>query len=452
MPFKKQIIFILFSILFAFNIKTAAFSDEEMRGVWVSTVLNLDYPSSPTASSSALKQQADSIIAGCYSMGINNIFLQVRPCSDALYKSQIYPWSKYLTGTQGTPPEDDFDPLAYWIIQAHKKNIKIHAWLNPYRVTKNNDANNSEYNSLAESNPAKQHPEYLVKYTDNQYYFNPGLPEVRELLVEGALEIVNNYDVDGIHLDDYFYPGTGFNDTASFTEYGTEFSSIDDWRRNNTDLLIQELNTRLHEADPNIEFGVSPSGIWANNTTMAEGSATSGSESYTKLYADTRKWAVNGWVDYIAPQIYWNIGYGVADYRILANWWAEQLQNSHTKLYIGMADYRCSDAKPTDVWYGTEEIERQLALNRQIPKISGEIHFRYGLIAGSPLQSCLSGFYSAAQSASEGKHPKPLNILPKNEPAESSFPPLAILYAITALISALFLIRNLYKFLYKKGR
>lgn len=400
MRFKKIIALIVMTAVFFEGFGVAAScAGDEMRGIWVSTVLNLDYPTAGTTSETALKAQADEIIAGCESMGINNIFLQVRPCSDAFYKSSIYPWSMYLTGAQGTAPENGFDPLAYWVSAAHSKGLKLHAWINPYRVTKNNDANDTEFNSLAANNPAVLHPEYIIKYTDNQYYFDPGLPEVRSMLVEGALEIVNNYDVDGIHLDDYFYPGTGFDDSVTFAKYGSGFTSIEAWRRNNVDLLIKELNTQLHAADPDIEFGVSPIGIWANKSTMADGSATTGNESYTSLYADTRKWAQSEWLDYIAPQIYWNIGYTVADYQVLANWWAEQLANCSTKLYIGMATYRSSGAAETSVWYGTDEISRQLALNRQISKISGEIHFRYGLVKGNTVMAnFLTSYYGGGST------------------------------------------------------
>ncbi|MCD8214915.1 MAG: family 10 glycosylhydrolase [Clostridiales bacterium] len=376
-----------------------SYGEEEMRGIWVSTVLNLDYPTMPTTSADTLKAQADEVIAGCVGMGINNIFLQVRPSSDAIYNSSVYPWSSYLTGTQGTAPENGFDPLEYWVSACHAKGIKLHAWINPYRVTVNNDEVDTEYNSLSENNPAKLYPDYVIKYSNNQYYFDPGLPEVRALLVEGALEIVNNYDIDGIHMDDYFYPGTGFGDSVTFAKYGSGFTSIDSWRRNNVDLLIKELDSKLHEADPDIEFGVSPSGIWANKTTIAEGSDTSGNESYTSLYADTRKWAQNEWIDYIAPQIYWNIGYTIADYQVLANWWAEQLEGVSTKLYIGMATYRSNGAAETSVWYGTDEISRQLSLNRSISKITGEIHFRYGLVKGnSQMANFLTSYYGSTSS------------------------------------------------------
>ncbi|MCD7854330.1 MAG: family 10 glycosylhydrolase [Clostridiales bacterium] len=403
MKFKRFLALLLLTAVFFQSLSIVASCEgDEMRGIWVSTVLNLDYPTAGTTSEATLKQQADEIISGCKSMGINNIFLQVRPCSDAFYKSNIYPWSMYLTGTQGTAPENGFDPLEYWISTAHSSGIKVHAWINPYRVTKNNDANDTELKSLAANNPAVLNPDYIIKYTDNQYYFDPGLPEVRSMLVEGALEIVNNYDIDGIHMDDYFYPGTGFDDSVTFAKYGSGFTSIEAWRRNNVDLLIKELNTQLHAADPDILFGVSPTGIWANKSTMAEGSDTTGNESYTSYFADTRKWAQSEWLDYIAPQIYWNIGYTVADYQVLANWWAEQLADCSTKLYIGMATYRSSGASETSVWYGTDEISRQLALNRQISKISGEIHFRYGLVKGnSTMANFLTSYYGSGTSSSD---------------------------------------------------
>ena len=393
---KKRIIALFLALVFSLQCfcTITAWGEEEMRGVWVSTVLNLDYPKAPTTDPSTLKQQADSIIDGCDKMGFNNIFLQVRPCSDAFYKSDTYPWSAYLTGSQETAPQDDFDPLEYWIEEAHKRGIKLHAWINPYRITKTNDTDDREYKSLARNNPARLHPEYIIKYSDGQYYFDPGLPVVRRLLVDGAVEIVENYDVDGIHMDDYFYPGTDFGDSMTFAKYGSGFTSIDAWRRNNVDLLVRELDTKLHEADSDIDFGISPAGIWANKSTSPDGSDTGGNESYTSHYADTRKWAQNGWVDYIAPQIYWNIGYSVADYKILASWWANQVKDCDTRLYIGMATYRSSGAAQNSVWYGTDEIKRQLELNRQTYGVDGEIHFRYGLIdSNEPMKSFLTSFY-----------------------------------------------------------
>lgn len=357
--------------------ESSSSADEEMRGIWVSTVYALDYPESYTTDAGALMQQADEVLDNAKEMGMNAVFLQVRPSSDALYDSAYYPWSRYLTGTQGVAPQNGFDPLRYWVQAAHQRGMELHAWINPYRVTRSGIA---EYDQLSADNPAKQHPEWLVLYEGN-YYFDPALPEVRQLVVNGALEIVRNYDVDGIHLDDYFYPGQNFDDADSYARYGGAFDNIGDFRRDNVNQLIRMLDEQLHAADPDLSFGVSPSGIWANNTTLPEGSATRGAESYSMYYADSVYWAREGIVDYLAPQIYWNIGYSVADYSVLAEWWSNILADTGVKLYIGMADYRSAQASGTDdVWYGTAELERQLDLNRATDGIDGEIHFRYRLM------------------------------------------------------------------------
>ncbi len=354
-------------------------SSDRMNGVWVATVANLDYPVKATTSSESLKAEADEIISNCRDLGFNAIFLQVRPASDAIYKSSIFPWSQYLTGSQGTAPDNDFDPLEYWVSKCHENNIELHAWINPYRATRNSNG----LDSLANSNPAKQHPEYMVRYSDGNYYYNPALPEVRQLLVDGVMEIVNNYNVDGIHMDDYFYPGQNFDDDEAYAEYGNG-QDIGDWRRENVNTLIKEINTNVKASGKDIDFGISPSGIWANKSNSSLGSDTRGSESYYNLYADTRKWALEGWIDYICPQVYWEIGHSTADYETLAYWWANTLADCDTKLYIGLADYKCDGVDSSSVWYNGKAIQQQLALNNSIPKISGEVHFRYQLIVDNP--------------------------------------------------------------------
>ena len=370
--------------------KLAEVETQEMRGVWVATVRNIDYPSiEGTTSSAELKAQADTIISTCAALGINNIFFQVRPTCDAYYKSNIFPWSRYLTGAQGVAPDSDFDPLAYWIKQAHANGIKIHAWVNPYRVTRDNDAVDTEWNTMiAASNPAKQHPEWVVRHNDN-YYLNPGIPEVQQLVREGIMEIVNNYDIDGIHFDDYFYPNENsgpFQDDVTYATYGAGFASKADWRRNNVDTLVQSINPMIKAVKPNVVFGISPSGIWANKKDVSLGSNTDGQGSYTALYADTRKWAIENWVDYIAPQLYWTIGYDKANYKTLVNWWADQCRYSDTKLYIGMGDYRTQTTDATSDWYGGKGIamiRKEMELNDTIDVIEGEIHYTYNTLAGS---------------------------------------------------------------------
>ena len=368
-----------------------------MKGVWVASVYNLDYPSSTTTDTWKLKEEALTILDNVHSMGLNAVFLQVRPSADALYKSEIFPWSKYLTGTNGLAPKNNFDPLTFWVEEAHKRGIELHAWINPYRITKNGD---SEYAALNVNSPAKLHPEYVVRHSDGNYYFNPGVPEVRKLVVDGALELVQNYDIDGIHMDDYFYPGTSFEDTKTYKTYGNGMS-LEDWRRNNVDLLVQELNTELHKADKDISFGISPFGIWANAKNNPLGSNTNGTESYYSHYADTRKWALNGWVDYIAPQIYWEVGHKSADYKTLLDWWTTTLKDCNTKLYIGLADYRSDEAtKSSSVWYNGNEIKRQMEMNDAAKVVDGEIHYRYSsLISKDALSKLLKEKYSEREIA-----------------------------------------------------
>lgn len=355
-------------------------------GVWVATVTNKDFPKVGTVDDNTLKKETDYIINTCAELGIDNIFLQVRPCSDALYKSDIFPWSMYLTGKQGLAPNNNFDPLAYWIEKAHAKGIKIHAWINPYRVTKENDSSNAEYKALSPDNPAVKYSKYLIKYNNN-FYYDPAIPEVRQLIMDGICEIVRNYDVDGIHFDDYFYPGPDFNDDASFKKYGAGFSDKAAWRRDNVNKLVSAVGPTIKKLKPSILFGISPSGIWLNKSTDPQGSDTYGNESYKNLSADTLKWAKEGWVDYIVPQIYWEIGFKIADYQILANWWAAKLKNSKTKLYIGIPDYRLAD-DPSQKWQGTtgvNHIVKQLNLNDTISKISGEVHFNFSTLASNRL-------------------------------------------------------------------
>lgn len=392
----KTMTAMLVSLMTVLCIVCNTYADNEMRGMWISTVYNLDYPSTPTTDSEKLKKEADEILDSCKAMGINNIFLQVRPNSDSLYKSSIYPWSAYLTGQQGLEPSNDFDPLSYWIEGAHGRGMKLHAWINPYRATKVNSSTENALTGLASSNPLVQHPEYAIKYTDGNYYYNPALPEVRQLVINGIMEIVNNYDVDGIHMDDYFYPGADFKDDTSFQQLNGGFTDKGDWRRNNVNLLISGIKMSIDASGKNVEFGISPSGIWANSSNNTLGSNTAGNESYYAHYADTRKWALEGMVDYIAPQIYWEIGHPKADYKVLVNWWADTLKNAPAKLYIGIADYKSYNiTNPQSVWYGCDEIIRQMTLNKNTPKVGGEIHFRYKMIKSIPnMADKIGQFYS----------------------------------------------------------
>lgn len=376
----------------------------EMRGVWVSSVYNLDYPSSPTTDSDKLKAEADEILDNCVKWGLNAVFLQVRPSGDALYKSDLFPWSKYLTGSVGTAPQDGFDPLEYWVEAAHKRGLELHAWINPYRITRSKD---TEWNSLPSTHPAKMNPDWVVKYSDGNYYFDPGIPEVRDLVTRGAVEIVQNYDVDGLHMDDYFYPGTDFNDAATYQKYGSSFSNIADFRRDSVNQLVAQLDTAVHNIDPDIQFGISPSGIWANKSTDPRGSNTNGSEHYVSSYADSLYWIENGLVDYIIPQIYWEIGHKLADFATLADWWNDAVAGSDVHLYIGMGAYRCAD-NPTGVWTTTDPLFDSLAYLENKDNVGGCVFFRYGSIpAVSGMADRLTSWYSTVHN--ENTAPNPSN-------------------------------------------
>lgn len=358
----------------------AAASKKELRGVWVASVYNLDYPAKSTTDPAALKAEADSILENCANLGLNAVFLQVRPACDALYPSSLFPWSQYLTGKQGTAPAGGFDPLAYWVSRAHALGLELHAWINPFRVAKGGDA---AWNRLSPQNPAVRNPDWVVRHEDS-FYLNPGLPEVRELVVQGAEELVSRYEVDGVHLDDYFYPGADFRDNDAYAKFGRGFSNVGDWRRDNINQLVQTLDRRLHRISPSLSFGISPSGVWADKSSLPEGSNTTGGyESYYETYADSRKWVKQGWVDYICPQIYWEIGHPSMDYATIARWWADTVRGTGVKLYTGMADYKAGDSSPSSPWHGAAAMQKQLELNAGLSGVSGEVHFRYRLIRGS---------------------------------------------------------------------
>ena len=390
--------------------QAAGSEPQEMRGVWVSSVYNLDYPTKATTSASALQSEADRILDNCVAAGLNTVFLQVRPTSDALYDSDIFPWSHWLTGEQGAAPANGFDPLEYWVEGAHARGLELHAWLNPYRVTRDKN-----WDALDPSNPAKQHEDWVVQYSDGNYYYDPGIPEVRDLVAEGAAEIVRKYDVDGIHLDDYFYPGSDFNDAATYETYGADFDNIADWRRDNVNQLVAQLDEELHDLDPDLAFGISPSGVWANRSTDPRGSDTrGGNESYVKAYADSLAWIEAGTVDYIIPQIYWEIGHSAADFATLTDWWIEQTKGTDVKLYIGLAAYKCHDSD-TPTWTTTDPIFDSLEYIAEHPAVSGAVFFRYGsLEAVSGLRDGLAAWYRqdhTPESASESSFPDEKNVM-----------------------------------------
>lgn len=358
--------------------------DEPLRAVWIASVYNIDFPSANDLTVEALKTELDTIVDNTAAIGANALFFQVRPTTDALYRSDIFPLSRWLVPKEGASLAGDFDPLAYLIKQAAEKDIGVHAWLNPYKVTRGSAANPAfDLSYMAADNPLRQYPDILVYHSNGEVYMDPGEPQSRKLILSAVEELLTKYDLAGIHYDDYFYPDGDFEDADSFRKYGQDFASVEDWRRDNVNTLIKETYELVKSIDDDLLFGVSPAGVWANRSSTPLGSATwGGSETYYSHYADSRKWVLEGWLDYITPQIYWNIGYEPADYAVLIQWWAELTRETDVALYPGIALYKLGDASQSAAWLECEEIIRQLELNRSLG-IEGECFYGYGKIRGN---------------------------------------------------------------------
>lgn len=337
----------------------------EFRGAWIQTVGQSRYRQ---MNSAAMKHYLKEMVRKLDEAGINTVIFQIRPEADAFYKSDLEPWSRFLTGEQGKAPDDpDFDPLVFIINECHQRGMEFHAWLNPYRVKTNTS------NQLASNHIYWTYPERFVQY-GNQLFFDPGLPENRSFICGVVRDIVSRYDVDAIHMDDYFYPypiaGEQFPDDRSFSLYAANqgFSGHQraDWRRNNVNLLIQEIKYTIAGTKPWVRFGISPFGIYRNKRSDADGSDTNGLQNYDDLYADIKLWVEKGWIDYNLPQLYWEIGHTAADYTTLLNWWSEH--NFGQQLYIGQDLKRSIDKNELDV---------KIAQTRAITQVHGNCYW-YG--------------------------------------------------------------------------
>lgn len=345
---------------------------KEMRGVWIASTLNINFPSKQGLEVSQLKEELDKIVENVSDIGFNAIFFQVRPCADALYNSEIFPTSVYLTGEQGKTLSDNFDCLEYLIQKASENSIDVHAWVNPYRVT----MYDGDEDKLCDTSPAFVNPEYTVKYADGKTYFNPAIPEVQDLVVDGVKELVTNYpDLAGIHFDDYFYPypkdNAEFDDAKEYEKYGNGKDKAQ-WRRDNINALIQKTYNAIKSINPDCSFGVSPFGIWANNTsdTYVRGSDTVGLEAYTSLYCDALAWVRGGYVDYIAPQNYWSFSTAATPFDNVARWWNANLDGTGVDLYMGHAAYKAGD-------YQRGELAQQVEFSRSLMSYKGSIFYGY---------------------------------------------------------------------------
>ena len=298
----------------------------EFRGAWLHTVYQSQYKNMGTEKCKAyLRSQLDSL----QMMGVNAVLFQVRPQSDAFYDSRHEPWSRFLTD-DGKATSPYWDPLEFMVKETHDRGMELHAWLNPYRVT------SSAKQTLTKGHIYHKYPKRFVRY-GGKLYFNPALPENREFICKVVEDIVSRYDIDAIHFDDYFYPypiaGKEFPDAADYAKYGKGMKR-DDWRRKNVDLLIEDVNRTIKKLKPWVRFGISPFGIWRNKKSDPRGSDTNGLQNYDALYADVLLWEKNGWIDYLLPQLYWELDHKSASYRVLVEWWNENAGKSR-HLYIG---------------------------------------------------------------------------------------------------------------------
>ena len=320
----------------------------EFRGVWIASVYNIDWPKT-LDNTEAQKQEFIEILDKLQSLNINAIFVQIRPTSDALYKSYLNPWSKYLTGEQGKYP--GYDPLQFMIEETHKRNMEFHAWLNPYRIT----TQGTDLNELAPNNPARIKPEWVLEF-NNALFYDPENIEVIEYVAVTVYEIIKKYDVDGIHFDDYFYP----------YDYPLPEGEVANNRREAVNNLIRTIYKVIKSTKPSVQFGVSPYGVWKNKSSDLIGSESNSLESYYDLYMDTLTWIDENTIDYIAPQIYWSTDNNDSNYEVMVSWWNDVVKDSGVRLYIGQ------NINDLDI---ASEIYKQIEINREYEYVSGNILF-----------------------------------------------------------------------------
>jgi len=352
--------------------KTPVDPGEEMRGVFIATVANINFPSKPGLSEAELKNELDIIVETSRSTGFDTLYFQVRPTGDAFYKSAVFPSSRYLMAQEGDALT--FDPLSYLIEQCALYDMQVVAWVNPYRVTNINASSKEQaLASLSEANPARQNPHWTVFY-DGKLYYDPALPEVQKLILDGVKEILE-YGVAGVLYDDYFYPypvsGQSFDDSASFSSLG-EGKTLGDFRRENVNALIHATFDAVKAKNEEMTFGVSPFGIWQNTSSHPGGSATNGTEAYSAIFCDALAWIEGEYVDYIAPQIYWERGHKAADFSTLARWWSAQVDGTSVRLYIAHAAYKVGDFD-----LGAEEIVQQIRYARAYMGSYGNIQYGF---------------------------------------------------------------------------
>jgi len=350
----------------------------EFRGVWIATVDNIDWPARGDYNSDSQKAAFIKLLDMHKRNGMNAIIAQIRPAADAFYPSQYEPWSEWLTGKQGAAPVPYYDPLDFMITETHKRGMEFHAWMNPYRA---------EFligkSSIAPSHITKVHPEWFLVYGDKRY-FDPGNKDVQQYVTNIVKDVVHRYPVDAIHFDDYFYPyripGKEFPDNLNYIKYGG-LMSRDDWRRSNVDSVIVMLSRVIKSENPKCQFGISPFGVWRNeNKDPVNGSKTNGAQTnYDDLYADILLWLKNGWIDYVAPQLYWEFGHKVAPYELLVDWWSKHTYGRNC--YIGLGIYRVNS---NAAWKDKTQLPRMIQTLRNTPNIQGMVFFSSKTFESNP--------------------------------------------------------------------
>ena len=371
---KLPLSLLLFLLLFAVvsvPVKAEQPLKREFRGAWIQAVNGQFIGMSTNEMQQTLTAQLDAL----QKAGINAIIYQVRPEADALYMSYYEPWSRYLTGEQGVAPAPYWDPLQWMIDECHRRGMELHAWINPYR------AKTKGTKELGLKHPYKSNPERFVHY-DGMLIFNPALKENRDYICTIVTDIVRRYDVDGLHIDDYFYPypvpGLEFDDEQAFRADSRGFTDKGDWRRDNVNLLVEQLHHTIRGVKPWVKFGISPFGIYRNQKSDPEGSATNGLQNYDDLYADILLWIDKGWVDYTIPQLYWEIGHKAADYETLVGWWAEHAAGR--PLYIGQDVMRTVKAADAD-YPSQHQQARKMQLQRSYKSIGGSCQWPASAVA-----------------------------------------------------------------------
>ncbi len=372
---KKHFIFLFIAFLAAAG--TTAQVKKEFRGVWVATVDNIDWPTKGNFNSEQQKEEFRALLDMHQRNGINAIIAQIRPATDAFYPSPYEPWSEWLTGKQGVPPAPYYDPLQFMIEETHKRGMEFHAWCNPYRAVFTLGKS-----SIAPTHVTRIHPEWFLNYGDKKY-FDPGNKEGQQFVVKVIRDIVSRYAVDAIHFDDYFYPyritGKEFPDDQSFAKYGNGMDR-ENWRRSNVDSIIVFLSRAIKEENPQCRFGISPFGVWRNQDKDPNGSATqAGQTNYDDLYADILLWLKNDWIDYVAPQLYWEFGHPRAAFETLLDWWSRNTYGKHC--YIGLGAYR---ANSNAAWKDKTLLPRQIQAIRDAANMQGMIFFSSKSFASNP--------------------------------------------------------------------